>query len=270
MTYSNNQIRFTKKSNPIKLILLSQLLIFLTIISCNTLLEKDYSLKPEEYQKYGMPDSKKTWTSDEYTAANITISTLNMKAPRSLPRSGSKKSGELFNRLTDEENLDFIYDTTAPIKMRAFVIQHYPRMISEIESMYTLEYKGKLYYREELLRLKAFKLSAHNKMLELGMIIESSDDESLSDFKNGLRMVKNNYLIFVPGLLDDMVKPEFKSADGLEKLSKAVSASVLKNSVWMTPVEKNKLLSKFRSVEKTLKSSKIKDNLMSSVTELSK
>ncbi len=270
MTYSNNEIRRTNKSNQIKLILLSGLLIFLTILSCNTLFEKDYSMKPEEYQQYGMPDNKKTWTSDDYAGANITISTLNMKAPRSLPRSGSKKSGELFNRLTDEENLDFIYDTTAPLKVRAYLIQYYPRMISEIESMYSLEYKGKLYYREELLHLKAFKLLVHNKMLELGMIIDSSDDESLSDFKNGMRMVKNNYLAFVPELLDDMVKPEYKSADGLEKLSKAISASVIKNSVWMTPVDKNKLLSKFRSMEETLKSSRIKDNLMSSITELSK
>lgn len=270
MTYSINEIRRTNKSNQIKLILLSKLLIFLTIISCNTLFEKDYSMKPEEYQKYGMPDSKKTWTSDDYTGANITISTLNMNDPLSLPRSGSNKSGELFNRLTDEENLDFIYDTTAALKVRAYLIQYYPRMINEIESMYTLEHKGKLYYREELLRLKVFKLSVHNKMLDLGMIIDSSDDESLSDFKNGMRMVKDNYLNFVPALLDDMAKPEFSSADGLEELSKAISASVIKNSVWMTPIEKNELLSSFRSLEETLKSSKIKDNLMSSVTELSK
>jgi len=62
---------------------------------------------PEEYQKLGMPEHNKKWNADDYSEANITLGSLLMNNPLSLPREGSKKSGELFNRIINEENLSF-------------------------------------------------------------------------------------------------------------------------------------------------------------------
>jgi hypothetical protein len=130
--------------------LLVSLAIILLASSCS-LTERDHTLKPEEYQKLGMPDYKKVWTNDDYVSSNITLSSLKINDPLSLPRKNSKKSGDLFKRMVNEENLSFIHDTTFPLRTRAYTIQYFTRFQTEMEQMYTIEYKGKNYCSEELL-----------------------------------------------------------------------------------------------------------------------
>ena len=158
------------------------LAILLLASSCS-LIEKDHTLKPEEYRKLGMPDHKKVWTNDDYISCNITLSSLKINDPLSLPRKNSRKSGPLFKRMVNEENLAFIHDTIFPLRTIAYTIQYYTRFQSEMEQMYTIEYKGKIYYNEELLDLHLFGLEVHDKMLELAMIINKSDDEDVWESK---------------------------------------------------------------------------------------
>lgn len=270
MTENINKTKKSNKLNQTKKIFFSGLLFYFTLTSCNTSCEKDYSLKPQEYKKLGMPDNKKVWTSDDYTGANITLSTLKINSPLSLPKNNSKKSGELFKRIVNEENLDFIYDTTVALKIRAYLIQHYPLMVEEVEQMYTIEYKGKLYYREEILLLKGFKLLVYDKMLELAVMIERSDDESLSGFKDGMQNVKNYYLNYISYLLSEMGKTEFSFTDNLKSLSKEVSESVIRNSGWMTQSDKNKLLNELNNAIEIIGLSEIRNNMKNAFDVLKK
>lgn len=254
-----------------KLHLITTLLIIaLSGISCNTLFERDHTLRPEEYQKLGMPDYKKVWTNDDYVGSNITLSSLKVNDPLSLPRKNSKKSGKIFRRMVNEENLAFIYDTVFPLRTRAYAIQYYPRFQSEMEQMYTIEYKGKIYYAEELLDLHIFGLTVHNKMLELASVINKSDDEDVESIKSGMQAVRYNYLKLIPRLLSELTKQDIYSSEGCERLSKAISASVSKNGEWMTPSDKNYLLSGVKSAIENSKASEIKSNLQDCIEVLNR
>ena len=247
--------------------LITLLTIILSISSCS-LFEKDHTLRPEEYQKLGMPDHKKIWTNDDYVSANITLSSLKMNDPLSLPVKNSKKSGVLFKRMVNEENLSFIHDTTFPLRTRAYTIQYFTRFQTEMEQIYTIEYKGKIYYTEELLDLHIFGLAVHDRMLELAWIINKSDDEDVEGIKSGMQAVTYNYLKLIPRLLGELVKTNLYSADGLERLSKAISSSLLTNIEWMTPAEKNYLLPEFKNAIENSGSAEVKSNLESAVEVL--
>jgi hypothetical protein len=262
---NRNNINLKQLSN----LLLSGLIISLTFSSCNTLFERDHSMNPEEYQVLGMPDYKKVWTNDDYVGSNITLSSLKMNDPLSLPRKNSRKSGDLFKRMVNEKNLAFIYDTTFPLRTRAYTIQYFPRFQNEMEQMYTIEYKGKIYYAEELLDLHIFGLLIHDKMLELAGIINKSDDEDVSSIKSGMEAVKYNYMKLIPRLLGELAKNNIYSAEGCEKLSKAVLTSLAKNIEWMTPENKNNIAAELKSTIEKLKSAEVKSNLENCLVVLS-
>jgi hypothetical protein len=258
--------------NPdqVKNIFIAGAVIMLTLSSCNTLFNRDHSLDTESYMKLGMPDPKKVWTNDDYVAANITLSSLKMNDPLSLPRKNSIKSGEVFKRMVNEENLAFIYDTVFPLRTKAYAIQYYPRFQSEMEQMYTIEYKGKIYYSEELLDLNIFGLLIQDKMLELAGIINRSGDEDAESIKSGMDAVKYNYLKLIPRLLDELSKQDNYSAEGCERLSRAISESVLRNKEWMTDNNKNFLLPGFNKAVGDTKSAGIRSNLQDCIVGLKK
>jgi len=249
------------KLNHIKTIFMSGLFIILTFSSCDSVFKRDHSLKPESYQKLGMPDHKKVWTNDDYIGANITLSSLKMNDPLSLPRKNSRKSGEVFKRMVNEENLAFIYDTVFPLRTKAYAIQYFPRFQSEMEQFYTIEYKGKSYYAEELLDLDIFGLTVQDKMLELAGIINRSDDEDVESIRSGMEAVKYNYLKLIPRLLDKLVANNVYSAEGSERLSKALSSSLKKNIEWMTTENKNYLVAQLKNTIEKIKSAEVKSNL---------
>lgn len=261
MTMNDTQV--TRNYRNFQLILISLLL----ASSCS-LFEKDHTLRPEEYQKLGMPNYKKVWTNDDYVSANITLSSLKINDPLSLPRKNSKKSGELFKRMVNENNLSFIHDTTFPLRTRAYTIQYFTQFQTEMEQMYTIEYNGKIYYSEELLDLHIFGLAVHDRMLELGWIINKSDDEDVEGIKSGMQAVKYNYLKLIPRLLGELVKTDLYSAEGLERLSEAISSSLLNNTEWMTPAEKNNLVPEIKNAIERSGSADVKGNLESAVEVL--
>lgn len=248
--------------------IISGIILIIATSSCNSVFKRDHSLRPKEYQKLGMPDYKKRWTNDDYVSANITLSSLKINDPLSLPRKDSRKSGELFKRMVNEENLNFIYDTLFPLRTRAYTIQYFTRFQTEMEQMYTIEHNGEIYYSEELLDLHIFGLAIHDKMLELAMIINKSDDEDVSSIKSGMDAVKHNYLKLIPRLLGELAKTDQYSVDGLDRLSKAISSSLISNYDWMTPSDKNYLLTELKSTIEKTQSPEIRNNLKSAVKVL--
>ena len=249
--------------------IISGIILIIAASSCNSVFKRDHTLKPKEYQKLGMPDYKKVWTNDDYVSANITLSSLKMIDPLSLPQKNSRKSGELFKRMLNEENLAFIHDTIFPLRTRAYTIQYYTQFQTEMEQMYTIEHNGEIYYSEELLDLHIFGLAIHDKMLELAMIINKSDDEDVSSIKSGMDAVKHNYLKLIPRLLGELAKTDH-SVDGPDRLSKAISSSLISNYEWMTTSDKNNLVSELKNTIENSGSSEIKTNLQDCIELLNR
>ena len=226
-------------------------ILFLIILvngSCKRESTKDLSLNAEEYGKLGMPVHSKIWTNDDYSNANITLSSLRINYPLSLPRKLSKKSGILFSRFINEENLSFVNDTTFPLSIRAYQIQGFERLQSEQEQIYSVEVNEEKYYNEELIDLKIFGLFVHEKMLELAWAIMDSDDESDMVMQSGMQTVKYNYLKLIIRLLDEQVKLKEYPANGLDRLSDKVSVSIIKNQAWFLPDEKKTIISQIETI----------------------
>ena len=233
------------------------LLIIFPIISCTD----DHTLKPEHYQKLGMPSYKKVWTNDDYIACNITLSSLKMNDPLSLPRKSSRKSGVLFKRMVNIHNLDFIYDKTFPLRTRAYTIQYFTRFQTEIEQMYTIEHNGKQYYGEELLDIHIFGLQVHDRMLELAMIINDSDDPDTDGIKSGMTAVEYNYMKLIPRLIGELARTEQYSETDRKRLASAISSSIKSNIKWMSDNDKASLKGFLSESTSTIGSEAIKDIL---------
>lgn len=252
-----------------KLLLIASVFLIIATLSCSRR-NKDYSFGKDEYKKLGMPDHRKKWNSDDYAEANITLGTLMEKSPLSLPRKSSKKSGEVFARFVNEENLAFAYDTAIPLKVRAYMIQHYPRIIGEAENLYLIEANGKMVYYEEYIEILKFNLNIYHIMLDLSDIIDKSDDESLSGFKDGKNSVRYFYLKFITSMTEKVARPEIISAEGFKELVISVCESVNSNSEWMSAPDKAAVAEALKSLAEKSGSKAIKNNLSNSISSLTK
>ena len=231
-----------------KNILIISFVTILVCVSCNRLSKKDLSLTSEEYLKLGMPDQNKIWNNDDYIAANITLSSLKLNNPFSFPKKQSKKSGALFSRIINTGNLTFADDTALSLRYRALLIQHFPRFQGELCNLYTIKFKNKLYYSEELVDLYIFGLSIHGKMLELAGKIMISKEESDRSIQSGLNSVLFNYLKTINTLLEEQVKSKFYRLKDLDNLSDEVSRSLRENLEWINPIERQKIKTQLQSV----------------------
>ncbi|HNR42779.1 MAG TPA: hypothetical protein PKL65_11150 [Bacteroidales bacterium] len=225
------------------------ILVILFLFSCRNDSPQDLSLRPEEYQKLGLPDHIRLWNLQDYINANITLSTLKTNFPNSLPRKSSKKSGAVFARLVSGDNLSFMYDKSMPLHGRAQIIQHFTRFYSELESIYSVETDVRNYYSDELADINLFGLLVHDRMLELAWQIMDSDDEEDRDLQYGLKTVKRNYLNLVDHLLDEQVKSEVYSDADLDRLSDRLEQSLAVNVSWFLPSERDSVA---ESIEKAM------------------
>jgi hypothetical protein len=214
------------------------ILVILITGSCDNLLKKDYSLTVKEYQKLGIPDHNRIWTNDDYINSNITLGSIKSDYPLSLPRKNSKKSGAIFSRFINRENLSFTGDTALPLRSRAYLIQHFTRFQGELQQAYSDKTKEEQYYEEELIDIEIFGLFVHERMLSLAEIIMKSTDESLTGIQSGLKTVKYNYLQLIEMLLAEQVRTKAYSTKNLEKLSKEVSRSLIENHEWILPADR--------------------------------
>lgn len=248
------------------------LLILLSIIlvngSCRRESIKDMSLNPEVYRKLGMPDHSKIWTNDDYSNANITLSSLRINYPLSLPRKLSKKSGALFGRFINEENLSFVNDTTFPLYIRAYQIQSFERLQSQLGQIYSVEVNEEKYYNEELIDIEIFGLFVHEKMLELAWTIMNSDDESVIGMQSGMQTVKNNYIVLIMRLLDEQDKLKEYPINALDRLSYKVSVSIIKNQEWFLPADRKTIISKIEAAIEKSPTDFIKNNFIKTFTIL--
>ncbi|GEM_PF-1664335 len=252
-----------------KLLLIASVFLILITLSCSRS-GKDHSIGNDEYIKLGMPDYRKKWNSDDYAEANITLGTLREKTPLSLPRKSSKKSGEVFARIINVENLAFAYDTAIPLNVRAYMIQHYPRIIGEAENLYLVEAKGRIVYAEEYIEILKFNLNIYHIMLDLSDIIDKSDDESVAGFKDGKNSVRYFYMQYITSMTEKVISPEIVSSKGFKELISSVCESVNSNSGWMAAQDKTTVAAALRNLAEKSGSKAIRNTLMNSVNSLTK
>lgn len=228
--------------------------------SCKNLLKNDHSLTPEEYHKLGMPDHKNVWVLDDYFKSTVTLGSLKINNLLSLPRKDSEKSGAVFSRLVNKDNLAFVNDTTLPLHTRAYLIQQFARFPGQLYQLYTDSLKVKQYYNHELIDIDIFILFMNEQKLMLAFQIMNSNDEADVSLQYGLKTVKYNYLKTIESLLAEQVKSKVFSVTDLNRLSTEISHSLQENHKWFLPADRITIGSEILAVIEKSPSHCCKDN----------
>ncbi len=241
------------KTGNLFLIFSVTLLIF---SACNTG-NKDKSYGMKELHEMGIPNTNKIWTGKEYRKTYSVLMKIKTNEPYRLPRKGSKKSGEVFDRLTNRENMAFIKNDTIPLYVRAEAILRFLGTYDDIVDIYSNILMKKQYYTPELIETYLFGLDIMQEMLILGEKINQSTNPDDVAFQEGFPTIQNFYI----SMLEKDLKIQLNSAEyspkELETLCEGISASVKKNVSWLSPEQKKKLITNMQTVVDSTSSEKI-------------
>ena len=236
------------------------ILVMLVCGACKRLIHKDHSLTVKEYQKLGMPDPDKSWSIRNYYNAHITLGTLKIYNPKSLPRKHSKKSGAIFSRIVNKEILSFFDEPGIPLTAKAMEIQQFARLQNDLIGMYNYTLDSAKYYNEELPDIYIFSLCVQDKKMELAGKITNSKEESDISFQYGLKSVVYNYLNMIKIILEEQLKSKVYHLKDLEKLSMEVSRSLTQNREFILSDDRETLTSQIHSIIEKSPSGYIKEN----------
>ena len=207
--------------------------VILIAFSCDRISNKDLSLTPDEYQDMGMPDHSKIWDYKDYNEACATLSNIKSLKSFSLPRKGSKKSGEIFDRMISTDNLSFLLDESVPLYEKAHQIQKYVDIQGCFVTAYTSLNNREQYYNHELIDLYLFGLTIAQDMLDLGHLINESIEEKDIEMQSRFHSIQNLYLTMVLFVLKNQQNSYFFEEKDLIRLSEFLYYSVLINREWM-------------------------------------
>lgn len=228
--------------------LLVILCITLVIFSCKRQSGNDKSYSIEEYRKIGMPEPDQTWSLNDYISAIKILDNLRTFLPDALPKKDSRKSGEYFARLTDPENLSFIFNEEIPLYERANTIQLYIDVQTSLVTIYTdLDPKEQTYHRE-LIDLYIFGITISQYMLDLGQRINESVDEKDINMQYAYESIRDMYIKMILFVLGNQKKSVFFLTDDLEKLTDFVANSIDLNLYWMQQSGRKDLETAIREV----------------------
>jgi hypothetical protein len=236
------------------------ILIMLISGSCKNSLKNDHSLTVKEYEKMGMPDLKKLWSSKAYTQVFAVLSKVKMNDPLTYPRKNSRKSGDVFSRFINKENLSFLNDPTISLRDKAFEMQSFSSVQNTLTQKYTDDFRVEQYYNVELIETYIFGLYVHEKMLDLAGEIMNSNDDYLSNMKAGIKIVLNGYVQMTIFMMGEQVKSNVYQIKDLEKLSTEVSHSLIKNMKSIEPENRQKIAPHLNDVIEKSPSDYIKKN----------
>jgi hypothetical protein len=188
-------------------------------VSCSGPKEKDYSYPAEKYLELGIPDTNRPWKISEFGNVIASLREIENNEPLSLPRKGSKKSGEIFEHLISMNNLSFLNIDSLPLSEKAFRIQSFLHIQSEYIDIYTDIYRREQYYNKELIECYLFGLRVTQEMINLGNKINASDKPGDVAMQSGFS-------------LDRQKNTSLYNTEDLERLSDSISLSIRRNISW--------------------------------------
>jgi len=232
--------------------------------ACSTK-NKDHSIEMKELKKMGIPDCNKLWSGNEYTKAYSILMDIKNQQPYKLPRKGSEKSGEVFDRLINRENMSFLQNDSIPLNIRAQAILRFLGTYEDIIDIYSNILMKKQYYTPELVEIYLFGLDIMQEMLVLGEKINQSDDPDDVAFQKGFPAIQQFYISMLLKHLKVQINSSEYSNEELETLCNGISASVKKNLNWFDQTQKDTLKQEMQTVINAASTEKIKaeyDNLI--------
>src|SRR5438874_5370604 len=112
----------------------------------------DTSLSLEAYIAAGMPAYDRNWTAADMEKALKVLKNL-AKVKGRLPRYGSERSGQLFDRMASEDNLEFCDDPSDSLTMRYSIYSQYIDALKGIDGLYTSAFAADSAYRADCVEI---------------------------------------------------------------------------------------------------------------------
>ena len=255
-----------KRSFLYVVVLLTSLPLFFA--SCKKNKQPDLSYTIEKYEELGMPDCDKIWNNNDYFVAIGVLDKIKAKDSLALPRYDSKKSGKLFRHMIGLENLLFVDSNSVPLYERAYHVQAFLGIQSDLSRVYTNIYSREQYYNKELVHLYMFGIAVTQKMLDLAYRINRSDKPQDLRMKAGFPSIQAAYVVMMSYILGNQQHVSLFDKHDMKTLSDSLSGSLERNMKWIDPTAKKMLAKKLKAVADSTSTKKIKKEYMTLAREL--
>ena len=127
----------------------------------------DQSLSPDDYLEAGMPAHDRVWSGKDMAKVSAVLREIAQKNASHLPRRDSRQSGEVFARITADENLILYRNRSLPIEMRLPEASTYMHSSNELFMLYLSAYARQAVGDAELLELMGAQLRLMVVMVQL-------------------------------------------------------------------------------------------------------
>jgi hypothetical protein len=128
---------------------------------------RDESLYIDEYLVMGVPDEADTWSGSEMKQAEAALLRISLQESSHLPRYQSEKSGELFERLTADDNLDMYRNLSLSIDQRIPDALNYLQSSSQILGLYLEAFDQHAVGGSEIVELRGASLRVYVVIMKL-------------------------------------------------------------------------------------------------------
>lgn len=182
---------------------------------------RDESLTSEEYIRLGLAAPDREWSGNDIVEAEKVFASLAQKGYRQLPRYQSKRSGEIFARLTSPQNLDLFRNRSLPLDARLPQSLSYLQASNQIFKLYLSAFLKKEVRDSELVELLGTQFRATAVVLELVdefLPTIKKDDPKYEVRMQGLEQMKRGLAGVVAGGLQTITERESYRGSELARL----------------------------------------------------
>ncbi len=177
----------------------------------------DESLPLQEYIEAGMPAYDRSWAGNDMMRAATALKSLTQAELSHLPRYQSERSGEMFQRITAKDNLDFYRNQSLPVQQRLPDVILYGQGNQQILLLYRNAFQGNAVADSEVVELMGGQLRL--QVVLLGLMNEflptlDENDPTYPARLAGVKQMKNGLATVVSGCLDTLTESHaFRSSE---------------------------------------------------------
>lgn len=181
----------------------------------------DQSLSHERLIELGMPAHDRNWSgADMATAANI-IAKIVQKDATQLPRYQSQNSGQTFERITADDNLDLYRNRSLPLEQRLNDALNYTQATNQIYKLYLAAYNQRAVGDSDLIELAGSQLRETAILIELINEFRPTldkNDPTYSVRMDGLKIMRKGMASIVTSNLQTLTESQFYRTSELKRL----------------------------------------------------
>lgn len=181
----------------------------------------DESLMLDEYIEGGMPTHDRLWNGEDMARAAKLLEEMVLRDAGELPRYQSQRSGEAFNRFTDDENLELYLDRSLPLQQRLPDALNYMQSSNQILKAYLAAFNEHAVGDSELVELMGAQLRTLVVMCSLVnefLPTLDKDDPTYPVRLDGLKKMKSGMATVVAGNLQTLTESQAYRSSELKRL----------------------------------------------------